>query len=564
MRHQPLQRVTRLPAPPGRMPPGHLPPIDLRATPPDPRLIDRLGPLCCAETGLLPWRQAGGVTVIAAAQADVYRRHAPMLGELFGPVVMVLAPEAAIRAALVALRGAALVKAAETRAPAPLSCRHWKAEAGGRRLLLLAIVLAVVWLAPQPVVTGLLVWTLLTLALGTGLKAAAVLAALRPAPPEGPPPVIARLPCVSILVPLLHETGIAAKLVGRLARLDYPSGLLDIVLVVEEGDRTTAETLAAARLPPTMRVVTVPGGPLKTKPRALNFALPFCRGEFIGVYDAEDAPAPDQIRRIVTRFHQRGEQVACLQGRLDFYNARSNAMSRCFAVEYATWFRLVLPGLARLGLPIPLGGTTLFFRRAALEAVGGWDAHNVTEDADLGLRLARLGYRAELIDTDTLEEATCHPRGWVRQRSRWIKGYMVTWIVHSRRPLRLWRDLGTWRTAGVQVLFLGAISQALLAPLLWACWLMTLGLPNPLAGMPAPVPQAAIGLFLLAETVNLAAAMIACRAPQHRHLRRWVPALWLYFPLASLAALKALWDLAGRPFHWDKTPHGLCDDLSGA
>lgn len=568
MGNQPLQLVAQTAAPRGR--PAALrqtrraPAIDPLAEPPDPRLIDRMGALHCATAEVLPWRQAGGVTVIATARPEAYLRQEPALRALFGPVAMAMAPEASIRAALVAQRGAALAEAAETQVPAALSCRNWRAEAGRRRLVLLGLFLLLVWLAPWAVFAGLLGWALLTLALSAALKAAAVMAALRRPPAAAPPPAIARLPCVSLLVPLFHETGIAGKLVQRLARLDYPPELLDVLLVVEEEDRTTAATLADARLPPNMRIVTVPAGPLKTKPRALNFALPFCRGQVIGIYDAEDAPAPDQIRQVVARFHQRGERVACLQGRLDFYNARSNAMSRCFAVEYATWFRLVLPGLARLGLPIPLGGTTLFFRRAAIEALGGWDAHNVTEDADLGLRLARLGYRAELIETDTLEEATCHPRGWVKQRSRWIKGYIVTWAVHSRRPGRLIRDLGLWRAAGVQVLFLGSISQALLAPLLWSCWLLTLGLPHPMGSLPAPLQQGITGLFLASEAVNLAAALIACRAPQHRHLRRWIPALWLYFPLATLAAAKALWEAVGRPFYWDKTPHGLHDDLSAS
>jgi cellulose synthase/poly-beta-1,6-N-acetylglucosamine synthase-like glycosyltransferase len=189
----------------------------------------------------------------------------------------------------------------------------------------------------------------------------------------------------------------------------------------------------------------VPLGTLQTKPRALNYALSFAKGSIIGVYDAEDAPAPDQLHVVVNRFAQRGPEVVCLQGQLDFYNSHSNWLAHCFTVEYATWFRIMLPSLERLGLAIPLGGTTLFFRRDILESLGGWDAHNVTEDADLGIRLARHGYRTEIIDTVTQEEANARAWPWVKQRSHWLKGYAITYGVHMRSPLKLWRDLGAWR-----------------------------------------------------------------------------------------------------------------------
>jgi len=306
--------------------------------------------------------------------------------------------------------------------------------------------------------------------------------------------------------------------------------------------------------------VTVPHGPLQTKPRALNHALNVARGEIVGVYDAEDAPEPDQIHRVVRHFANNGPELACVQGRLDFYNPRRNWMSRCFTVEYATWFRLVLPGLVRLGLVVPLGGTTLFFRRTTLESLGGWDAHNVTEDADLGLRLARAGYRTDLLDTVTEEEATCRPWPWVRQRSRWIKGYAITWAVHMRSPGRLWRELGAARFLAVQVMFLGSVTQFLLAPVLWSFWLLAFGLPHPLDGVLVPWAVVALTVvFLGSEAVNVAVGMAAVSTRRHRGLRRWVPSLHFYYPLATLAACKALWELVACPFYWDKTPHGVAD-----
>jgi glycosyltransferase XagB len=268
-----------------------------------------------------------------------------------------------------------------------------------------------------------------------------------------------------------------------------------------------------------MRQILVPPGTVRTKPRALNYALDFCRGSIVGVYDAEDAPAPDQLRRVVRRFRESPPEVACLQGVLDFYNARTNWLSRCFTIDYATWFRIVLPGIARLGFVIPLGGTTLFFRRAALERLGGWDAHNVTEDADLGLRLARHGYRCELIDSVTEEEANCRAIPWIRQRSRWLKGYALTWISHMRRPGLLLRDLGLWKFMGVQILFLGTLSTFLLAPLVWSFWLLPFGLPHPLAGIVPWWLFVALGsAFLLTELVNIAASAVAVSSAKHRWL----------------------------------------------
>ncbi len=230
--------------------------------------------------------------------------------------------------------------------------------------------------------------------------------------------------------------------------------------MLEERDDVTRNTLAQTDLPPWMKVIEVPyTSGLTTKPRALNYALDFCRGRIIGVWDAEDAPDPDQLETVARCFHAAPPEVACLQGILDYYNPRANWLSRCFTVEYATWWRIIMPGIARLGFVIPLGGTTLFFRREALEKVQGWDAHNVTEDADLGFRLARFGYRTELIPTVTYEEATCRPWAWIRQRSRWLKGFMVTYFVHMRRPHQLMADLGPRKFWGFQIFFLTAISQ---------------------------------------------------------------------------------------------------------
>ena len=482
---------------------------------------------------------------------------------------MALAPPAAIETALLAVRGAQMARLAEHRVPEPLSCRRFQATTapwlGGACLLLAAV--ALFW--PPGFLVALTVWTVLTLLLTMLIKGAALGLTLRHPPGDDPPLAIARLPVVSVMVALYQESDIAARLVRRLGRLDYPRHLLDIVLVVEEGDAMTRAALAGADLPPWMRTVVAPEGTVKTKPRALNHALDHCRGAIIGVYDAEDAPELDQLRRVVDRFYRRGPEVACLQGVLDYYNPRTNWLARCFTIEYASWFRVILPGLQRLRLPIPLGGTTLFFRREALLALGGWDAHNVTEDADLGMRLARRGYRTELIETTTYEEANCRTLPWIKQRSRWIKGYMMTYATHMRAPLVTLREMGGWQFAGFQVLFLGSLTQTLMVPLLWSFWLMSLGLPHPVAPyFPALILHAGFALFVASEVLNIAIGLVGLRRSGQNISGFWVPTLTLYHPLAALGSYKAAWEMMKSPFYWDKTSHGLFDggeaEASGA
>jgi cellulose synthase/poly-beta-1,6-N-acetylglucosamine synthase-like glycosyltransferase len=360
-----------------------------------------------------------------------------------------------------------------------------------------------------------------------------------------------------VLVPLFNEHDIAPRLVARLSRLEYPQDKLEVLLILEHSDSVTANALAQSELPDWMRIITVPPGSPQTKPRALNYALDFANGEIIGIYDAEDAPAPDQLRTVADTFAKAPPNVACLQGVLDFYNAHNTWLTRCFAIDYATWFRLVLPGLVRLGFAIPLGGTTVFFRRRILEKIGRWDAHNVTEDADLGLRLARRGYRTEFISSVTFEEATATVPAWIRQRSRWIKGYAVTWAVHMRAPKRLLNELGLRKFLGFQILFLGTLSQFVLAPYLWSFWLVLVGLPHPL-GQIAPwgVVVAFAVAFLLCEIATIIALALSVATPRHRDLIWWVPLMHLYFPLSAFACWKAIAELTTRPFYWDKTAHG--------
>jgi glycosyltransferase XagB len=541
-------------------------PVRIGEMPPDPRLVDALGAETCLRHGLIPLQRAGDVTVVALSRPEALGPLTPLLEARLGPVCGVVAPARDIIAALHALRGAELAHAAECRVPAAESCRDWPRLRQSPKVMTCLVLFAILLLV-APVATGLvlLAVSLLSLLALVALKLAATLAALTPHPDLPPAAAAADDPTVSIIVALYRESDIAGRLVQRLARLDYPEHLLDVILAVEAGDKMTRQALDASELPPWIRIIVVPEGEVKTKPRALNHALDHAWGSIIGVYDAEDAPEPDQIRRVVAAFRTAAPEVACLQGVLDYYNPRTNWLSRCFTIEYAGWFRLILPGIARLRLVVPLGGTTLFFRRSVLEELGGWDAHNVTEDADLGIRLARHGYRTELINTITEEEANCRAIPWIKQRSRWIKGYMMTWAVHMRDPGLLYRQLGLRAFVGFQVMFLGSIAQVLLAPLMWTLLLVPLGFDHPLVSVLPPAAfWAMMAAFILSEAASLAVGIVGIRRTDHHLSFWWVLTMKLYFPLATVAAYKAVVELVTRPFYWDKTTHGLFDSTAGS
>ncbi|WP_210526953.1 glycosyltransferase family 2 protein [Rubellimicrobium arenae] len=534
--------------------------IDPERHPPDPALVSRLAPVLALTQALLPWRNQGAATVVLCEDPRWAVRHRPMLESALGPVRLAHAEAAVLRRALARSVGGPLALGAEQRVPAMASCRSLPGARLARWGLAAALLAAALALfAPLATLEALVGVTVLCLVATAGLKLAAATASLRRSPrDDGAQVVPARLPVISVLVPLYREREIAGTLLRRIGRLDYPRDHLDLCLIVEDDDALTRDALEAVQLPPWAQIVEVPEGTLRTKPRALNYALTFARGTIVGIYDAEDIPGPDHLREVAQRFARRGPATACLQGTLDYFNCDRNWIARCFTLEYAGWFRVLLPGLERLAFALPLGGTTLFLRREAIEAVGGWDAHNVTEDADLGLRLARHGYRTEMIPIVTQEEANARPWPWIRQRSRWLKGYAVTWAVHMRDPVGLWRDLGPRRFWGVQVMFLGTLVQFALAPLLWSFWLVPLGLPHPLARLLPPSLLVALSiLFLATYALDVAYAWIGARRAGKPHLALWGPSLVLYFPLATAAIYKALWEAAWRPFHWDKTAHGI-------
>jgi cellulose synthase/poly-beta-1,6-N-acetylglucosamine synthase-like glycosyltransferase len=366
------------------------------------------------------------------------------------------------------------------------------------------------------------------------------------------------LPIYTVLVPMYREPEMLPLLAQALRELDYPLGKLDIKLVLEADDEATIAVARTLGLEGVFEVIRVPPSLPKTKPKACNYALRFARGDFVVVYDAEDRPEPDQLRKVVATFARADERVACLQCRLNYYNADENWLTRMFALDYALWFDQVLPGLERLGIPIPLGGTSNHFRIKVLRELRAWDPFNVTEDADLGIRLSQKGYRVGIVDSTTFEEAIHRPGSWIRQRSRWIKGYMQTLLVHTRRPLHLIRRAGLIGFLGFVFFIGGTVLSGLLNPLFWAIYLVWLALFW--TGFDPVFPEFLLFLSLLNLLAgNGAFAYLNMLAPIRRgwfHLVPFSLTIVGYWVLMSVAAYKALWQLIRAPFYWEKTDHG--------
>ncbi|WP_246102045.1 glycosyltransferase family 2 protein [Methylobacterium terricola] len=482
--------------------------------------------------------------------------------ETGAPPGAVFTTPAALAAAVLGTAGpraaARAAEALEVRAP------DWAYRPGLHPGQALALVLAIALIL---LVLDATSWLQLLAVAGLNLMVLAVivfrLAAplLRPDPlpdPAGIPD--AALPVYTVLVALYRETRVVPRLVGALARLDYPASKLDLKFVIEADDMATAAALAALPLPARFEIVTAPAGLPRTKPRALNVALPLARGEHLVVYDAEDVPDPGQLKAAAALFRANSGRLACLQGRLVIDNTDDTWLTRCFILEYAALFDVLLPLLTAAHLPVPLGGTTTHFRTQTLREVHGWDAWNVTEDADLGLRLALAGYRVGDLPLSTLEEAPAFWRPWLRQRIRWMKGFVQTTITHSRHPVAAFRCLGPLGLLCAVAMVPGTVVCALAYPfgLALAAWSLAT---DPLPATPDLLANLVTATGAAVFVAGLAAmwlpAFAGCRRRGWPGLVPWLLALPLYYGLVSLAAWLGLLELLLAPYRWNKTEHGL-------
>ncbi|MFT5129239.1 MAG: cellulose synthase/poly-beta-1,6-N-acetylglucosamine synthase-like glycosyltransferase [Rhodothermales bacterium] len=367
-------------------------------------------------------------------------------------------------------------------------------------------------------------------------------------------------PVYTLLIPLFKEPEVVEQLTEGLQALDYPKDKLDARILVEEIDSETQAALAALDLPEWIQVLVVPDGKPRTKPRACNYGLQEARGEYVVIFDAEDRPEPDQLKKAALAFRQLPAAVICLQAYLNFYNSRQNWLTRFFTLDYTCWFDFYLPGLHVLKLPIPLGGTSNHFRIAALRDLGAWDAHNVTEDCDLGLRMARNGYETRILDSTTWEEAVVDVGPWIRQRSRWVKGYWQTLIAHTRQPILALQELGLWSFLGMLLVVGGQVFSLTFNPvcLVLLAWILIADVPifHPESPYTIWVYRGMVAMLLANLGFIVAHAAGAWQRRQHG-LMPYALLLPFYWLLMSVGAWRGVLQYFWAPFHWDKTPHGL-------
>lgn len=374
------------------------------------------------------------------------------------------------------------------------------------------------------------------------------------------------LPVYTVLIPVFKEPEVVGMLIDAIKKFDYPQSKLDIILLLEEVDDITLKAAKEAQPPANWRFLVVPKAAPQTKPKACNYGLFFARGKYLVIFDAEDIPEPDQLKKAYLAFQESDESYICFQGALNYFNRDQNLLTKLFTLEYSYWFDYMLPGLFSLKLPIPLGGTSNHFNVEKLRKIGGWDPFNTTEDADLGIRASAENYRVGIIRSTTYEEANSKVWNWIRQRSRWIKGYMQTTLVYNRHPLKMLRTLGLKRFLSFQLFIGGTPLIFLINPVLWGLFLIWIVF-NPIFITELFTPlllYISLFNFLIGNFLGIYMNMLGAF---RRNYFKLIPISLLnpfYWLLHSFASYKALWQLLTRPHYWEKTVHGLSNQSNSS
>lgn len=435
----------------------------------------------------------------------------------------------------------------------PYACAQLELTKGARFGFVGVTILLIALILIAPYLSASWLWPLSIVLIGPAMIRLAAVAAPRRRRRRARRPDDSDLPVYSVLIPLRNEAQMVPQLFSGLHRLDYPPDRLDIKFVVEAASPETVEAVRRQLGDTRFSLVVVPDALPRTKPKALDYALPLCRGKHVVVFDAEDVPAADQLWKAAARFAA-DPALACLQAQLVISNGRQHLLAALFAGEYAGLFGVLLPALARWGLPVPLGGTSNHFDIARLRAIGGWDAFNVTEDADLGARLARLRMKVDVLDSRTMEAAPLKLRPWLGQRTRWMKGWMQTFIVHNRNPVRLVSQMG-WRAAiAFELLTLGMITAPLLHCGLALDVMFRLAMGIPLFDGSA-AGATYISILVVGYGTTVLMSIQGLLRLRRRHLLVQQALLPLYWLLIAIATVRAMNELLARPFYWFKSPH---------
>ena len=377
------------------------------------------------------------------------------------------------------------------------------------------------------------------------------------------PPNGKEWPRYMVILPMYHEGEVLPELIQGLKKLDYPKDRLEIRLLIEEDDEETRSVADKLQLEAPFVVVLIPKSEPRTKPKACNIGIEDGEADYLVIYDAEDKPEPDQLKKAVWAFWDSPEEVACIQAKLGYYNSDWNFLTRCFTAEYANWFGLCLPGLDRLQAPIPLGGTSNHFKLPVLRQLGGWDEYNVTEDCDLGLRLFITGWRTRILESTTWEQACPSLPFWIRQRSRWVKGYIQTYLVHTRDLIGVYRKLGLWNSLQFHLFIGGTFFSQLINPIYWLLTISWLCLRPTGLEYFFPTPVFVMGSFCLfaGNFIFAYTSGIACVRRGVGHLAHYAVVMPIYWMLMSIGAWKGFLQLLTKPHHWEKTKHFANENL---
>lgn len=366
------------------------------------------------------------------------------------------------------------------------------------------------------------------------------------------------LPIYTLLIPLYKEAEVIPQIIKAMTAIDYPHDKLDIIITLEEYDHETINAIKKANPPEYFKTLILPDVTPKTKPKALNVAFPQTKGEFVVIYDAEIIPDPDQLKKAYLAFRKYPD-IGCFQTRLDHYNANQNVVTKLFNTEFSFYYDLFLPGLQKMGYPVPLSGHSTHFRRSVLEKIGAWDPYNVTEDCDVGIRLHRMGFKTDIIDSTSKEEATSGLNAWINQRTRWMKGFIQTSIVHLRHPLRFKEEIGGWRNF---IAFLFTVPGTVVVNILnLFYWLFLIGWFSTHSIFiqklfPAPILYISVVSFIVGNSIFTYLNLIGAYKRERHALVKYSLLSPLYWVLLTFATIKALIEIFVKPHHWDKTRHG--------
>ena len=368
------------------------------------------------------------------------------------------------------------------------------------------------------------------------------------------------LPRYTIFCPLYKEWQVVPQFVSAMSKLDSPAEKLEILFLLEENDTETIEKIRAESMPEHFKIVVVPHSNPKTKPKAMNYGLQHATGEYLVIYDAEDMPEPDQLKKAIVAFGKTSDRTICVQAKLNFYNTDQNILTKIFTAEYSLWFDLILPGLQSIDAPIPLGGTSNHFKVSVLKELDGWDAFNVTEDCDLGMRLAKRGYKTAVVESTTYEEANSEPINWYNQRSRWIKGYIQTYFVHMRAPQNFKGRIRDF--LAFQIIVGGKIFSMFINPIFWLVTICYFAFRLQVGDFiesffPGIILHIGVVSFVMGNFLYLYNYMIGCSKRGFDSLVKYIFLTPFYWLGMSLAAWKGVYEVIIKPHYWSKTVHGL-------